>query len=308
MERWAKDEAIINRYAKDAGAAVISLCANENPELQNEQAENLIVQGVDVLVVIPYDADASAEMIRMAHDAGIKVLAYDRMIRNGDLDCYISFDNRRVGQYQAEGVLAALDASRTNRIVYLGGSPLDNNSFELRKGAFDILQEAQAEGYVEVVADTFIDYWSAQEAYLYMKSLLADAMSVDGVVAANDALASGAINALREWKPDTVIPVSGQDAELAACRRVVNGWQAVTVYKPLDDLGRVAVDAAIKMARGEPLEYNAKLFNGFKDVPSILLESVPVTQENMDETVIADGFHQRSAVYADATIENDGGR
>ncbi len=296
MERWKKDEQIIVQRAQELGARIISLSANENPDLQIDHGENLVIQGVDVLLVIPQDAEKTAAIVERAHQAGIPVVAYDRIIRNCALDYYVSFDNEAVGAYQAEGVLAALDASRTNRLVYIGGSPVDNNSHLLKQGAMRVLGPGLANGALTLELETFTPDWSTQKAYLDMKRFLEDGGQVDGVIAANDATASGVIQALQE-RGLTHIPVSGQDAERVACQRVAQGTQAVTVYKPLHRLGHAAVDAAIRAARGQPVPTNATVNNGFHDVPSILLASIPVTRSNLVDTVVRDGFHSYEDIF-----------
>ena len=296
MERWKKDEQIIVRLARERGAQVISFSANDNPELQNDQAENLIIQGVDVLLVVPYDGEKSARIVEMAHRAGIPVIAYDRIIRNCELDYYVSFDNEKVGEYQAQGVLDALDPSRTNRLAYIGGSPLDNNSYQLKRGAMRVIEPEVAQGRAIVVLETFTRDWSSQNAYVDLREFLAAGGRVDGVVAANDATASGVVQALRE-QGLAGIPVSGQDADLAACRRLVEGTQQMTVYKPLERLGAAAVELALQVARGGAVPADTTVNNGACEVPTILLESVPVTRANLDETVVRDGFHSRASIY-----------
>ncbi len=296
MERWKKDEQYIELRARELGAKVMGLSANDNADLQNSQAENLIMQGVDVLLVVPQNAEESAKIVDLAHQAGIQVIAYDRIIKNSALDYYVSFDNEKVGEYQARGVLQALDLSRTNHLIYIGGSPVDNNSHQLKKGTMKVLEPLIQSGQVVLELETFTDDWSLQNAYLDTQKFLQKRIPVDGVIAANDATAAGALQALQE-NGLVGIPISGQDAELSACQRVAQGTQTVTVYKPLQSLARMAVDMAVKVARGEVLVPNAVVHNGFYDVPSILLESIPVHRKNLNETVIQDGFHSYESVF-----------
>ncbi len=296
LERWIKDEQSIINRARELGASVLSLTALENPDLQNNQAENLIIQGVDVLVVVPQDSEKSARIIELAHKAGIPVIAYDRIIRNCALDYYVSFDNVKVGEYQAAGVIAALDPDRTNRLAYIGGSPVDANSAQLKQGAMRVLQPLLASGKATLELETFTADWSAQNAYQDMKNFLDAGGRVEGVVAANDATASGVIQALHEYGLPA-LPVSGQDAELGACQRVAQGTQIVTVYKPIDQLGRMAAEMAVQVARGLPVPVNASVNNGFHDVPSVLLESISVNRENLNDTVVRDGFHTHAEVF-----------
>lgn len=296
MERWKKDEKYIELRAHELGAKVMGLSANDNADLQNSQAENLLMQGVDVLLVVPQNAEESSKIVEMAHQAGVKVIAYDRIIQNCALDYYVSFDNEKVGEYQARGVIQALDLTRTNHLIYIGGSPVDNNSQQLKKGSMRVLEPLIQSGKVVMELETFTDDWSLQKAYLDTQDFLRKGLPLHGVVAANDALAAGVLQALQEHGL-AGIPVSGQDAELSACQRVVQGTQTLTVYKPLQSLARMAVDMAVKVARNEPMAPNAVVNNGFQDVPSFLLGSIPVFRTNLNETVIQDGFHSYEAVF-----------
>ena len=296
LERWKKDEQSIVDRARELGANVISLTALENPDLQNNQAENLVIQGVDVLVVVPQDSEKSSRIVELAHKAGIPVIAYDRIIRNCALDYYVSFDNVKVGEYQAAGVIAALDPNRANRLAYIGGSPVDANSAQLKQGAMRVLQPLLDSGKATLELETFTADWSAQNAYQDMKHFLDEGGRVDGVVAANDATAGGVIRALHEFGL-SAIPVSGQDAELGACQRVAQGTQTVTVYKPIAQLGRMAAEMAVQAARGLPVPVNASVNNGFRDIPSVLLESISVNRENLKDTVVRDGFHSYEEVF-----------
>ena len=198
MERWKKDEKYIELRAHELGAKVMGLSANDNADLQNSQAENLLMQGVDVLLVVPQNAEESSKIVEMAHQAGVKVIAYDRIIKNCALDYYVSFDNEKVGEYQARGVIQALDLTRTNHLIYIGGSPVDNNSQQLKKGSMRVLEPLIQSGKVVMELETFTDDWSLQKAYLDTQDFLRKGLPLHGVVAANDALAAGVLQALQE--------------------------------------------------------------------------------------------------------------
>ncbi|NCC50939.1 MAG: sugar ABC transporter substrate-binding protein [Spartobacteria bacterium] len=297
IDRWRKDEQLIRQYAREHGAVVTSYAANENQILQGEQAEKLIIQGVDVLIVVAHDTEMSASIVKMAHDAGIQVIAYDRLILNCDLDYYVSFDSKKVGEYQAEGVLQAM---ATGDVAYIGGSPVDHNAHLLREGTMSVLAPYLADGSVRLVLDTFIEQWSGPIAYQHMKDYLDEHGHIDGVIAANDSTAAGVIQALKEFGLAGKAPVSGQDAELAACRRIVEGAQTVTVYKPFAMQARKAVEMALDIAAGIEPSTNATMDNGQKAVPSFLLPAIPVTRENINETIVADGFYSQEELYTES--------
>lgn len=300
-ERWLRDRDLFVKRAKELGAEVNVMFANSDAELQTSQAENLILQGVNVLVVLPQDAETSAKIVEMAHAEGIKVVAYDRMIRNCDLDFYVSFDNVKVGEMQAQGVLAVVNKGD---FAYIGGSPKDNNAFLLKEGTYKILQPLIDNGSINIVLDQFSEDWKPDEAYKHLKAYLDEHKEIDGVICANDGTAFGAIQALRAFDLMGKVPVSGQDAELPACQRVVEGSQTITVYKPIRLLAGKAAEIAVSLAaKGSP-EANNHVNNGKMDVPSYLIAPISVTKDNMEDTVIKDGFHSREDVYANISGAN----
>ncbi|MGO4183970.1 D-xylose ABC transporter substrate-binding protein [Paenibacillus sp. MCAF9] len=294
-ERWQRDRDLFIAAAEALGAKVEVQAANSDDAKQISQAENLISQGVDVLVVVPHNAEATAAIVEKAHAAGIKVLAYDRLIKNSDLDLYISFDNEKVGEMQAEAIIKL---APKGKFVYIGGAETDNNAHLFKKGAFNILQPLIDSGDIQIVFDQWTKDWNPANALANMENALtANDNKIDAVVAANDGTAGGVIQALAAQGLDGKIPVSGQDAELAAAQRIVEGTQTMTVYKPIKDLAEKAADLAVKMAKGEDVGADKTVNNGKIDVPSVLLNPVAVDKTNMDATVIADGFHSKDDVY-----------
>lgn len=297
-ERWQRDRDLFIAAAEKLGAKVEVQSANSDDAKQISQAENLISQGVNVLVVVPHNAEATAAIVEKAHAAGIKVLAYDRLIKNSDLDLYVSFDNEKVGELQAEAILKVVSKGK---FVYIGGSETDNNAHLFKKGAFNILQPLIDKGDIQVVFDQWTKDWNPANALSNMENALtANDNKIDAVVAANDGTAGGVIQALASQGLAGKIPVSGQDAELAAAQRIVEGTQTMTVYKPIKDLAQSAADLAVKMAKGEDVGADKTVNNGKIDVPSILLDPKAVDKSNMDATVIADGFHSKEDVYKNA--------
>jgi D-xylose transport system substrate-binding protein len=293
-ERWVQDRDFFVERAEELGAKVVVLSADEDPDEQVRQAENMILQGVDVLVVVAEDGEKSSVIVDMAHDAGIEVIAYDRLIRNPDLDYYVSFDNVKVGEHQAQGVLNAVDSGN---FAYVGGSPTDNNAFLVKEGSMRVLQPLLDSGQITLVFDEFHDDWKQEIAYEKMKKFLQEGGKVDAIVAANDSTAAGVIQALEEEGLAGIVPVSGQDAALGAIQNIVAGKQTVTIYKPIKNLASKAAEMAVALIRKEKVETNSTAENGGASTPAYLLDVVSVTKDNIDETVIKDGFHERSEVY-----------
>ncbi len=299
-ERWQRDRDLFKAKAEALGAQVLVQAANGDDALQNSQAENLLTQGVKVLVVVPHNAKTTATIVESAHKAGVPVIAYDRLILDSDLDYYISFDNVKVGEMQAEYLVKR---KPTGNYVLIGGAPTDNNARLFRDGQMNVLKPLVDKGDIKIVADQWAKDWQPSEGLKIMENALTkNDNKVDAVVSSNDGLAGAAIQALAEQKLAGQVLVSGQDAELAATQRIAAGTQSMTVYKPIKALADKAAELAVKLARKEAVaEATQKVNNGKKDVPSVLLTPVSVDKENLDATVVADGFHKRDDVYKDAT-------
>lgn len=297
-ERWQKDRDIFKAKAEAAGAEVLVQSANSDDALQNSQAENLLTQGVDVLVVVPHNAKTSATIVESAHKLKVPVIAYDRLILDSDVDLYVSFDNVRVGELQAE---ALVKLHPKGNYLLIGGAPTDNNARMFRDGQMNVLKPLIDKGDIKVVADQWAKDWQPVEGLKITENALTkNNNKIDAVVASNDGLAGAAVQALGEQKLAGKVGVSGQDADLAACQRIVTGTQTMTVYKPIKALAEKAAELAIKLAKKEPLDEATKTVNnGKKDVPSVLITPIAVDKDNMASTVIADGFHKVEDVYKD---------
>jgi D-xylose transport system substrate-binding protein len=297
-ERWQRDRDEVVAAAQKLGGKVLVQAANGNDALQNSQAENLLTQGIDVLLVAPHNGKTAATIVEAAHKAGVPVIAYDRLILDSDLDLYITFDPVRVGELQAD---YAVNHKPKGDYVLVGGAPTDNNALLLREGQMKILKPPIDRGDIKVVADQWARDWQPIEALKIMENALTRANNqVDAVVVSNDGTAGGAIQALAEQKLAGKVLVTGQDADLAACQRIVAGTQTMTVYKPIPVLGGKAAEIAVLMAKKQPFPDQTKpVKNGKKDVPSILLEPIPVDKDNLLSTVVKDGYHKLDEVYKD---------
>ncbi len=313
VARWARDEEYFTKRAEELGAKVLRAVANGDQDKQNQQADTFLTQGADVLVVIPRDLKTAARIVKSAHEKNVPVLAYDRLILGCNLDMYITFDNELVGYMQAKGVLEKVPEGN---FILLGGASSDNNAALLRRGQMKAIREhEEATGKkINILDDSFLDNWDKEEARRKISNLLtrfkAEGKPVHAIIASNDGTAGGAIAALKAEGLAGAVAVSGQDAELAACRRVVEGTQTVTVYKPVRQLASASAEAAVRLARGElPDEIAAalgvklhKLNNGTIDVPSIYLSPIAVTKENMRDTVVQDGWHSEEKIYSETAF------
>jgi D-xylose transport system substrate-binding protein len=294
-ERWQRDRDIFLARARELGAEVLVQSANGDDRVQTQQADNLLTQGVDVLVVIPHNGEVAASIVESAKAKGVPVISYDRLIRSSEPALYISFDNEKVGELQARYLL---ERAPKGNYLLIGGAPTDNNALLFRKGQMNVLKPAVDSGDVKIVSDQWAKDWLASEALrLTEDALTKSGNQVTAVVASNDATAGGAVSALEVQKLAGKVLVSGQDADLAALQRIVAGTQSMTVYKPVHLLARRAAEAAVSLARGEKVQTSAAINNGKTDVPSILLEPVVVDKSNIMETVVKDGYQKLDAIY-----------
>ncbi len=300
-ERWQKDRDLFVKRAEELGAEVLVQAADGKDETQVKQAESLLTQGIDVLVVIPHNAEVSASIVEAAKRKNVPVISYDRLIKSSEPDLYISFDNEKVGKMQAEYLVSK--APKGNYIL-IGGAQTDNNAKLFREGQMKVLQPLIDKGDIKIVADQWAKDWQPDEALKHTENALTmNKNNVVAVVASNDGTAGGSIQALNAQGLTGKVVVSGQDADLAALQRIVAGTQTMTVYKPVSKLAVRAAEAAVALAKKEKVETNGKVNNGKIDVPSILLEPISVDKTNLDETVIKDGFQKREEVYKNAPAQ-----
>jgi D-xylose transport system substrate-binding protein len=268
--------------------------ADQDPTKQQQQVEAAITEDVDVLVLDPVDSTSAGGLANRAKQAGIPVISYDRLILDADLDYYVSFDSTVVGEQQGTALSDKLeqDGSPTGPIVKINGDPKDNNATLFKEGSNSVFEERG----VEIAEEYDTPDWLPENAQREMDQAIT-AVGKDGfagVYAANDGTAGGAIAALKGAGLDpTQIPVTGQDAELAAIQRIIAGEQFMTVYKPIIPLAESAAELAVAVANGEdPPEglVNGEEDNGTESVPTVFLETIPVTKENVQSEIIADGF------------------
>ncbi len=293
IERWQRDRDIFVQAAKEMGAEVNVQNANGEVEEQIKQIEYFIEKKVGVIVIVCIDSDSLTEPIKKAKEAGIPVIAYDRLINNADIDLYISFDNEMVGTLMAQSLID--NGVRGGRVIMLGGSPSDNN-VSLVENAFEAVMK---QNRVTIVDRMHCDGWRAELAADYIYTHRATVTECDAIMCGNDNLASQVVSALAVQRLAGQILVTGQDADLEACQRIVEGTQVMTVYKPVEKLARRAAECAVALAQGSTVSGSdvGSINNGMKEVPYVRLEPVPVNRENLDEIIIDSGFHTKEEVY-----------
>jgi len=257
--------------------------ADQDEAKQAQQVDTAVSKGADVIVLDPVNGAGAGGMVQTAQSSGAKVIAYDRFISQADY--YLSFDNEAVGRLQGTALVKAM--GNKGGLLMLNGAPSDPNAAQFKKGAHEAIDGSG----VKVLAEYDNPDWSPDNAQQWTSDQLAKfpASQIAGVYAANDGQAGGVVSALTGAgvSPDALPPITGQDAELAAIQRIVAGQQAMTIYKPIKIEADKAGELAVALAKGETPS-DTKDFEG---VPSYIFTPVVVTKDNVESTVVKDGFY-----------------
>ncbi|MFF4399534.1 substrate-binding domain-containing protein [Streptomyces sp. NPDC001480] len=292
--RWeTQDSPLLEKKIKElcADCKVEHVNAKGDVALQQEQMDSLITRGVDAIVLVAVDARSMGATVAKAHAAGIPVIAYDRLAE-GPISGYVSFDGHEIGRLQGRALLRAMgDRVPGGRIVMMNGDPSDPNAVSFQQGALSVLN-----GKVKIAKAYDTHEWRPETAHMNMNGAISavGAGNIDGVYAANDGLAAGSISALKANKVSPLPPVTGQDAELAAVRRIVAGDQYMTVYKPFGPEASAGGAMAVAAARGDGLgkvtKGKVRTSDG-KFVPAVMLTPVSVTAADIKNTLVKDGMY-----------------
>ena len=315
-ERWKNEEVLMRGLLEDLGYEVISQEAAHDVKLQNDQIDNMVAQGIKGLIVIPEDGDAAVTSVDKAADAGVVVIAYDRLIKTPKIAAYLSFNNVEVGRQEALGVMTALGIPGSTtwtkdnpaKIVLSGGSPTDNNAILVRQGQMEVIQPYLDQGIIKVVADQWVDNWDATNAEKMMENILtAQQNKIDGVIASNDGTALGELQAMKAQGLAGKVPISGQDATADGCNSIVKGEQTVSVYKDIRLLSPMAVEMLDALLKGKAVEgleefTLAELTNDTTktgNINALFLPVVQVNKDNVYDLIVVSGFQSYDDVYRD---------
>ena len=296
-ERWVRDMHAMQEEAKKLNIDLrVSIARNDQAQ-QNNQVDQLLSQGIKVLILAPHDGEGAAAAVEKAHADGVKVISYDRLIMGCDVDIYMSFDNVRVGELMGNWITKRVPKGD---YIIMSGAPTDNNAKLFKQGHMIAIQPLIDKGDIKVILDQPVIDWQPANAQKIVENALTLAGNkVDAILAPNDGTASGAIAALEAQGLAGKVPVTGMDAELSAAQRVVRGTQSITVLKDTRKLGEEAIRISVKMAKGEDIsgDVNGSVANGVKDVPSVLLDAEVVDKDNIDAILIESGYLKREDVY-----------
>ncbi len=294
-ERWENDRDFFVKKVQELGGTVKVETADNDAGKQLAQAKELLASGIDVLVVVPVDQFAAAEIVKEAHARNVKVISYDRLIKNCKLDYYVSTDNVEIGEMQASYLTRI---KPVGKYALIGGAKGDNNSKFLYLGQMNELAPLVEKGDIKIVYNEFTEEWGENEGYEQAKKILKMNKDVDAIIAGNDAIAMGVIKALREEVPEGNVLLAGMDADLQNLQEIVKGHQTCTIYKPYEKLASTAAELAVKLGKGEECERTFEtMSNGEVLVPSVFHEGVIVNRENLKLTVVSEGYQKEEEIY-----------
>lgn len=297
-ERWKRDHDLFEKHCKELAVECLITVADNKSDKQANDVDNLLTQGVDVLVIAPHDATQAASMVDKAKAQGVPVISYDRLINSDKIDLYVSHQVPLIGKMQAEYALK--NAPKGNYVMVYGAST-DNNAVILKKAQLDVLKPAIDRGDIKIVAEQHATDWKPEEALKIVENALTQNKNeIVAVVASNDGTAGGAIQSIEAQGLKGKVIVTGQDAEIAALQRIAEGRQTMTIYKPIQPLAYGAVELAIKLAKKEPIDAKDKIKSEAmtKEVAAVLYEPLVVDKDNLMTTVIKDGWAKFDDVYA----------
>ncbi len=293
-ERYQRDKRIFEETAKKLGAEVLFASCNNSEQTQAAEVDNLLSKGVDVLVIQSVNGDTASSFVKQAKRDQVKVVAYDRLIKNSDIDAYITEDSMKVGALQAEAALKATKG-KGNYVILMGQA--GHSVAEARTaGVMSVLSKAPG---VKIVLKQYHAGWSPKLAMETTENVLTQHKNdIQAIIANNSGMAHGAVQALEEQKLAGKVFVAGADADLAAIQNIVAGKQQFEVQISIEEMARRAAETAVSLAQNKPVKFDGKVNNGLKEIPSVNTQVFAVDASQVEERIVRTGFHPRAAVYA----------
>ncbi len=296
-ERWSKEAKHFQEAAEKLGATVVIQDANNDEKTQNDQIENLINQKVDAIVLVPANSKTAGTSVKKIKDAGIPVMAYSRLIKDVQYDCFIGFDVVDIGRSIAKA--AVIKVPKGNYMIMNGGQT-DINSKLYWDGYQEVLKPYIDKGDIKIVSDQWADDWSNEKALsLAENALTQNNNACDAYICSNDGMAGAVIQALKAQGLDGKTLVAGSDGETAALQRIVEGTQTTTLLFPSKSMAEKAAEAAIEMAKTKksPASASASSEAGSVKIPTIFVSTIPVDKDNINEVIIKAGIAKVEDVY-----------
>ncbi|MDN4165181.1 substrate-binding domain-containing protein [Cytophagales bacterium LB-30] len=286
MDRWYLDHKFFEEKVKSMGGECRVEVPNGDAVLQVSMAKKMIDEGVEVLVVVPIDADMAGEIVSYAKKKNVPVISYDRLIKSQDIAAYIGYNSEMVGRMEAEYLVKKVPEGN---YVLINGPTSDNNAILQRKGQKEVLAPYIQSGKIKLVGDLILRDWSEIETLMRFDEFISTTDErIDAIIAGNDVVANGCIQALPKDQVGK-IAVAGQDADISAIKNIIAGSQTVTIYKPIKPLAELAAQTAMELKKGNSSSDFTEFTTDGYTVKALLLNPIQVYKENINDTVLKDG-------------------
>ena len=294
--RWEKERDIFKEQAKSSQAEITIKAAGRDAQKQYTQAQTMIEQNVDALITVPVNINSAARIVREAHENGVKILSYDRLIANAVPDYFVAIKSRAIGKEMIE---YATQKKPEGNYVLFWGDRSDNNAIKEKNGQMKVLTPFINSGKIQIIYKTFVENWSVENARHEMERVLSlTDKKIDAIICSNDWLAEGTRKALVNHNITDSILITGMDGDLDALRRIIRGEQAITFYHPLNELVEVAFQKALQLAQdGSDIEHKTTVSNGKAQIPATMIKSILIDKNNIDEKIIEKGIYTKEQVY-----------
>lgn len=294
IERWQREVEVFSATAKYLGAAVVFKNAENDVRTQESQLYDFLKSDIDVLVVLPAEASSLSTVLEEYRKRNIPVISYDRLLMDSYASLYITVDSRKVGEIMATQMMNVTDSKNWSCIL---GPESDYNVPQLLDGINSVIS-----GTDIVINDLFYTQgWRYEISRNHMVDCVRENKIPEAVICGNDLIAQSVIQVLNDSSVKDHIPICGQDADVSACRNIISGKQDFTVYKPITSLAECAATISVRLGKGETMQdlpYGKEFFNnGLNDIPSVLLDPILVTKDNMKKVILETGFHKESEIY-----------
>lgn len=294
-ERWIMDIHYLKEQFSKEGIEFVIKDANSDENLQIKQARELIKEGVRIIMIVAVNQNTAARIVRLAHEHGVEVIGYDRMIKNAELDYLLSYRYDEIGKKQAE--FAIQHVPKGNYVLFWGDA-FDDNAIEMQKAQMKYLEPSIQNGDINILYKAYIDGWDAKTAQTLLSEIIDfNSNKIDAIVASNDGIAAAVIETLEKYHYPAKVLITGQDATLQSCRFITQGKQSMTIYKPLNAMAMTAAQLCKKIMDNDKIEISGTRSNGRTDVKSVFLEPIVVDRQNLEETVIKDGLHSKEEIF-----------
>lgn len=285
--RFQKEKIYFEEKINELGGIAIIKTAEGSELKQEEQAKELINEGVDAIIIIASNVNTAASIVRYANDHDVKVIAYDRLIRNCNLDYFVTFDGEKIGELLAEYALKNIPKGN---YVLFNGDRVDDNAKELYEGTIKKLQPSIDNGNINIIYTEFVENWSGENAAFTTKKIIElSGERIDVIISQYDGMTDGIVRTLENKNVKNVL-LTGQDAEIAACNRILNGKQAMTIYKPVIIMANKCVEITFDLLKNGKTVTSNTIYNGKSYIPTRLFTPIAVDKNNLHQTVIADGY------------------